>query len=297
MTQCLLCNSKMRPFIDNIQDWEYAVQWNSKLFICDRCGLVSHEPAISGDEITMLYPASYLAHSPASNSGGLYGRLKQALARRTAARISRNVPLGGTFLEIGCGNGQLLQTIASLRPDIHFVGVDIQKIDISGLDKFTFYHGQFENIEIELASIDLIYCSNLIEHVPDPVVFAKKIKQTLVPGGQLLGVTPDHLSLDRYLFGRYWAGYHYPRHTFVFNHRNILTLLQSNGFENATARGTYSFWYLSLANRFMNLPGTKKRGLGFALVTMFFLPIDLLINLFRCHGSMVFSARSPSVAE
>lgn len=291
MTDCLLCKTTMKPLIEEISDWEYGVAWDSKLVSCQSCGLVSHDPQIRSDQITLLYPSNYLAHSPASASKSLYGRLKELLARRTATKIAANVPLGGTMMEIGCGNGHLLKNIAAVRPDISLVGVDIEQIEISDLENFTFHHGQFEQVELETNSVDLIYCSNLIEHVPNPLLFASKVLKTLKENGSFLGVTPDHLSVDRYIFGRFWAGYHYPRHTYVFNHHNIKTLLSDSGFSNIKISGAYSFWYLSLANKFIKLPGTKKRGIAFALVTALFLPLDLLINLFRCHGSMTFSAR------
>lgn len=287
----------MRPFIDDIEDWEYGVEWKSKLIICDDCGLVSHDPEIRPDQISSLYPSNYLAHTPSSGSNGIYSRLKRMLAERTARKIAGHVPPNGVFLEIGCGNGHLMKVIASVRPDIRFVGVDIEQVPIDGLSNFEFYHGQFEDVDIEAHTADVIYCSNLIEHVPNPIVFASKIARTLKSDGVLLGVTPDHLSLDRYIMGKYWAGYHYPRHTFVFNHKNIVSLLERVEFESVRVKGSYSFWYLSLANRFMHLPGTRKRGISFALVTALFLPFDILVNLVRCHGSMTFFAKAPKSSD
>ena len=292
MTKCLLCGNSMEVLVEAIRDWEYGVPWNSRLVMCVNCGLVVQQPPICPEQIAELYPDNYLAHSPASTSTSLYGRLKSLLALRSAKNIVRHVPSGGTLLEIGCGNGHLLRTISGLRPDIRLVGVDIKKVEMSDLPNFVFHHGQFENSDIPENSIDVVYCSNLIEHVPDPVLFAEKIHSSLRAGGVLIGVTPDHLSIDRYLFGRFWAGYHYPRHTFLFNHQNIRYLLTQAGFQNIEVHGSYSFWYLSLANRFVELPGTKKRGVAFALVTALFLPLDLLINLFMCHGSMTFTAVS-----
>lgn len=293
MTECVLCLQEMIQLRSDVQDWEYGVPWNSALTICSNCGLVSQDPPVTAEQIPDLYPDNYLAHSPASASTSIYGQLKEFLARRTARKIASHVPIGGTMLEIGCGNGHLLKRIATVRPDIRFIGVDIEDTAISGLNNFTFYHGQFETVEIENNCIDLVYCSNLIEHVPDPLLFSRKIYDRLKQDGVILGVTPDHLSLDRALFGKYWAGYHYPRHTFIFNHRNIVRLLQQAGFPEVRVSGAYSFWYLSLANRFQELPGTKRRGLLFALITAAFLPLDIVINLFRCHGSMTFIARAP----
>ena len=295
MPTCMLCDMPMKLYIDNMRDWEYGIDKISNLVICSKCGLVGQDPEITSEEIPSLYPSNYLAHTPAPTSVGIYGLLKAWLANRTARKIVANVPSNGVCLEIGCGNGHLMQTISKIRPDIRFIGVDIKKVKIANLPKFTFLHGQFEDVAIDNSSIDLVYCSNLIEHVPVPTVFATKIKAVLKPGGSLLGVTPDHLSFDRYLFGKYWAGYHYPRHIFIFNHSNIITLLERSGLEAVKVAGSYSFWYLSLANRFMDLPGAKKRGIVFAAITAAFLPLDMLINLITCHGSMSFTARAPEL--
>lgn len=292
---CPNCAGELAAFINDIEDWEYGVAWRSRLVICRRCGLVRHDPPVRADEIERLYPRGYMAHTPASRSRSIYGWLKGLLGRAAARTVARHIPVGGSCLEVGCGNGSFLALLAQARPDAELAGVDIVHLGVT-LPRFTFYKGQLEQIDFHDRRFDVVYCSNLIEHVPDPFVFLRKCASLLRPGGVLYGITPDHLSLDRYLTGRYWAGYHYPRHTFVFNHSNIAEILGKCGFEGVRIRGSYSFWYLSFANRLVTLPGTKRRGLLFAAVTALFLPLDLLINLFRCHGSMKFVARRPAAA-
>jgi hypothetical protein len=101
---------------------------------------------------------------------------------------------------------------------------------------------------------------------------------------------PDHLSLDRFVFGRYWAGYHYPRHTFIFDHNNMRQILDRCGYRDVQLKGSYSFWSLSLRNIFIEGHGPRKRGLVHAAITIGMLPFDLFVNLFRCHGAMTFVA-------
>lgn len=287
---CRHCAGAVAAFIDRIEDWEYGVAWRSRLVMCRRCGLVTQDPPVRADEIERLYPRDYMAHTPASRSRSVYGRLKEVLGRRSARVVARHVPAGGSCLEVGCGNGAFLALLGEARPDVELAGVDIVDLGVA-LPRFTFYRGQLEEIDFRGRRFDAVYCSNLIEHVPDPFVFLRKCAALLRPGGVIHGVTPDHLSLDRYLMGRYWAGYHYPRHTFIFNHRNLGEILAKAGFDGVRIRGSYSFWYLSFANRLVEHPGRRKRGFLFAAVTALFLPLDLAINLFRCHGSMRFVAR------
>ena len=288
---CPHCAGKLAAFIDDIEDWEYGVPWKSRLVICSGCGLVTHDPPVRSEEIQRLYPNDYTAHTPASRTRSIYGWLKNVLGRRSARGVARHIPPGGSCLEVGCGNGAFLALLGAARPDVELAGVDIVDLGVGGIPRFSFYRGQLEQIDFGGRRFDVIYCSNLIEHVPDPFLFLGKCAALLRPGGVLYGITPDHLSLDRYLMGRYWAGYHYPRHTFLFNHRNLRPILAKCGFDTLALRGSHGFWYLSFANRLLHLPGTRKRGLAFAAVSALFLPFDLLVNLFRCHGSMKFVAR------
>lgn len=291
---CRNCGRDLAAFIDEIQDWEYGVEWHSRLVICKECGLVTHDPPVRAEQIEQLYPKGYMAHTPASRSRSIYGWLKSVLGRLSARGVARYIPPGGGCLEVGCGNASFLSLLGEARPDVDLAGVDIVDLGVAGIPRFSFYKGQLEEIDFGQRRFDVIYCSNLIEHVPDPFLFLRKCAAILRPAGVIYGITPNHLSVDRYLLGRYWAGYHYPRHTFVFNHENIRQILAKCGFETVAIKGSYGFWFLSFANRLVDLPGTKKRGLLFAGVTALFLPFDLLVNLFRCHGSMKFVARLPS---
>jgi SAM-dependent methyltransferase len=299
MSACVLCapgaapdaRRSLAPLVKDIKDYEYGVPWRSELWACTRCGLVMQQPRVAAADVPKLYPRAYLAHSGGSRGRGVYGWLKSILVRREARQLARHVPHRGRVIEVGCGNGKFLSVLHEVRPDIGLAGVDIEDLGIADLPGLTFHHGQLEEVEIEPSAFDAVYCSNLIEHVPDPPAFLAKCREVLKPGGVIVGITPDHLSLDRYVFGRYWAGYHYPRHIFVFNHRNIRAVLEHAGFEVVRIEGAHAYWYLSLANLVFELPGRRKRGLAFALITGLFAPLDLLINRFRVHGSMTFIGR------
>ncbi len=65
---CRNCGRELERFIDDIRDWEYGVEWRSRLVICRACGLVTHEPPVRAADIVHLYPQGYMAHSPASRS-------------------------------------------------------------------------------------------------------------------------------------------------------------------------------------------------------------------------------------
>jgi len=123
---CILCGKTPESLHTDIQDYEYGVPFDSALVICKHCGLVTHQPPIRAQQIPSLYPSTYLAHSDASTQKSIYGFLKSILAKQAVKKITSHVPEGGTFLEVGCGNGHLLRHISSLRNDIRLMGVDIE---------------------------------------------------------------------------------------------------------------------------------------------------------------------------
>lgn len=284
----------MRPFIRGIEDYQYEVRWRSDLSRCPRCGLVSQDPPVQPHQIASLYPANYSYHGTQAHEARIHVALQKKLVRRAGLTLASCLPAGGTLLEVGCGDGRVLQEIAAIRPDVQLVGVDIQEVHHPPIPHYTFHQGQLESVVLEPGSADVVYCSRLLEHVADPAMFLSACRRILKPGGLLRGVTPDHRSVDRFVFGKYWGGYHYPRHTFVFDHRNLRALLTQAGFVAVHIRGSYGWWYQSLANRFLSPPARRERGVAFVGVTAFFLPFDVLVNLFSIHGSMTFDATLPT---
>lgn len=171
MSACIVCGGSLEAFTDRVRDWEYGVDWSSSLVRCVSCALVTHSPPVKASDIAGLYPDNYLAHSAASGGGGVYGWLKQRLADRSTKAIDRYLPGGATMLEVGSGNGHFLAQVARQRPDVQLIGVDISDPGHLDIPNYRFLHGQLHEVELEPGSIDLIYCSNLIEHVADPIEF------------------------------------------------------------------------------------------------------------------------------
>ncbi|MEM6990958.1 MAG: class I SAM-dependent methyltransferase [Myxococcota bacterium] len=288
--ECLNCQAPLSSLYDDIRDFEYGVAWESRLVICPECGLVTHSPNIEVEQIGLLYPSNYHAYTGGSGGRGLYWKLRKALAQFTLRGLISVLPPEGRFLEVGCGNGSFLRLLAEARPDLELHGVDIVDTEIRDIPNFTFHKGMLEDADLEPDAFDTVYFNNLIEHVANPFVFLERCREILGSGGMVYGNTPDHLSLDRYLFRRHWAGYHYPRHTYVFDHHNFRQILEKVGFTGIKLKGSYAFWSLSLRNMLAEGHGPKKRGLSHAAITLAMLPLDLVVNLFRCHGAMTFSA-------
>lgn len=296
-TECTLCSNhyneqklSMSLFIDDIYDFEYGVQVNRNLYRCDECGLVSIYPRFNSSDLESLYPEKYGAYQTKSSSKSIFSFIKKILNVYEVKKVTQHIPNNGTLLEVGCGNGLFLEEVHKIRPDIKLIGFDIKDSKHINRNYIDFHLGEFEYFNEINFECDLIYFSNLIEHVIDPQIFIQKCKNSLKEKGKIFGITPCHDSIDRIIFGKYWGGYHFPRHINIFNSTNLPRLFKICGFKQTSIYGTYGFWYVSLANRLIKLNGYKKRGILFFMCSIFFLPFDFIINLFRISGSMTFIA-------
>jgi SAM-dependent methyltransferase len=295
---CIICSNKdknilntMEPYILHIKDYEYGIVEDRALYKCNLCELISIMPCFKSEDLLKLYPKKYSSYSNKSNSNSLFSLIKKLINNIEVRRVINLIPYNGTIIEVGCGNGLFLEAIRNSRPDIKLIGFDIVETEYLNKDIIEFHIGEFENYINDINECDLIYFSNLIEHVIDPKIFLDKCNSLLKVDGKIYGVTPSHNSIDRKIFKRFWGGYHYPRHTNIFDEINILTLLDNSNFESIKISGSYGFWYVSIANVFFNLNGFKKRGFLFAICSLIFLPLDMFINLFCVTGSMTFIGR------
>jgi len=215
-----------------------------------------------------------------------------------AKRVVKYIGKSGNILDIGCANGAFLKSVRGLGEynlyglDIKDTGIDFKK------ESITFRKVAFEDMLYPYDYFNAIVLDNLIEHVPNPSIFLKKVLKVLKPGGYVFGTTPNFNSIDRIMFGKYWGGFHMPRHIYIFNHGNLEVLLRKTGFEKVRFPVTLNAgsWAVGVQNYCRrNKPRQKKyrRSLYFPIIGIGFAPIAFIGSMFNINGVMDFIARKP----
>lgn len=118
-----------------------------------------------------------------------------------------HLPPRGTVIDLGCGDGHDLRTLAAMASGvpIRFVGLDAseQAVATARVRSATESRLQFEayhlgsSLPFADASVDVVYSSNLLECLADPTTFAREIARILHPAGQ---VVVSHWDWDSQIF-------------------------------------------------------------------------------------------------
>jgi trans-aconitate methyltransferase len=125
--------------------------------------------------------------------GGHLGRRRRQLVER---ELEAHVTDGATVLEIGCGPGALLAEIAGERPELDFLGVDVESRMIEHARKA---HAG-ENVTYELVDLgeespsfeaDFAFSIDLLHHVHDLPPFLAGVHSVLRPGATWLVIEPN----------------------------------------------------------------------------------------------------------
>lgn len=110
-----------------------------------------------------------------------------------------------SLLDVGCGNGELLRLIDARYPGRRLTGVDLSAVVVEDNARrgphMTF---AVRNVEVEAlpGPVDVVVCSEVIEHLGEPRAALAHIKDALVPGGHAIVTTPSgHVHQTERHFG------------------------------------------------------------------------------------------------
>ncbi|WP_439815559.1 class I SAM-dependent methyltransferase [Zavarzinia sp. CC-PAN008] len=197
---------------------------------CAACGFAFVDPMPGTEVIAALYDDAY-----DGASSGYFAKAGAKLARaRGRLRQLRRHVRSGRFLDVGANAG--FMTAAAAEAGFEAVGVEPDAVSVryarENFPKARFLQGLLGDVAADLGGpFDLVYCSEVIEHTPDPNGFVEQLRAVMKPGAVLFLTTPDlgHWRRPRDLMR--WDAFCPPSHLLYFSGRNLVLLLERHGFQ------------------------------------------------------------------
>lgn len=193
---CPACDCTMRPWlnmpIDAKKDAETPY---AKTVRCDGCGLGAIDPLPAEADVAALYDlATYYTHGeshirevPPRTLDKVLVRLAWQVDRATpfdVDEIAARLPAGGSVLDMGCGDAELLKAFADLGFDVVGVDPDGRSRALAAARGITVLNGTAERPPTALkGGYDLIVMSHSLEHCREPAVAIANIAALLSPTG------------------------------------------------------------------------------------------------------------------
>ncbi len=196
---------------------------------CVACGLYFLDPMPTAQDLSAIYDDydatdKYLAKY----------RKKILTATYKQKLVGRHLPKDAkTFLDIGCNIGAVCE--AARRLGYESMGIDLDEPTLKlarelapncRFQRLTSYElaGQGENF-------DLVFCTEVLEHVPEAHEFAASFRQLVKSGGILYLTTPDagHWRVPKDFIT--WNEVKPPQHLTWYSRQTLVRLLQEHGFD------------------------------------------------------------------
>ena len=122
-------------------------------------------------------------------------------------------PSLSSLIDVGCGNGFLLNLIHEKFPHVKLYGFDIKNKNTVDAKNFEYFQGNIDNLPFQAQQFDIVICSHVLEHLINIHQCVSELKK--ITKQKLLVVTP----CQRYFF------YTLDEHIHFFEYKEKLTQL------------------------------------------------------------------------
>ena len=242
---CTICSSENCKPIKTVKDSNHFIDGSWQLVKCSDCGVYFLSDPPDEKSIGRYYPKNeYYTHRIPSDSSRLlrtvydhfYGvkrtlssYLVYSLLKSRVNMFPRKVAGKKNYLlDVGCGNGLLLQRFSRYGFECKGYDVDNSALDCAREMGFDVSDGDLYEIKYE-QKFDVIILNQVLEHVHDPQKLVKHLKGLLADSGQLIISVPNSACLDFSILMDSWKSFQAPTHLHHFNKKSLDYLLTDNG--------------------------------------------------------------------
>ncbi len=259
-TSCPVCKSE--TIGEQLSAKDHTVsQKEFSIWQCNACTARFTQDVPEQNAIADYYAsADYISHSDTKK--GFINSLYHLVRKRTLNSKRRLVinevgMLKGDILDIGCGTGAFLHTMAAagwaingLEPDASARNKAVELYDIHPQEPGKLF-------ELKPGSYHAITMWHVLEHVHELHAYIKQMGELLTPNGKLFIAVPNYTSYDAGVYAEHWAAWDVPRHLYHFSPQSMQQLLTTYNLKLITCKPMWfdSFYVSMLSEKNKNGKG------------------------------------------
>ncbi|NVJ54175.1 MAG: class I SAM-dependent methyltransferase [Campylobacteraceae bacterium] len=224
--KCIACDCRNIYFIFNKDGFEFSK--------CNSCKTVFVSSRPNDFQLKWWYTHSKSQLHSVKILESTQDARKALYERRVDLFLDRIDKEVKTFLEIGPGNGQLLEIIKNKINGSYVKGIDLNPNAVDACNK--------KGIDCDVVDIndmagkinekyDAIMAFEVLEHLPNVKKSIKNVSETLNEGGIFYGTLPNYQGYDFLEIGQVYRNLFAPTHLNYFNPKSLEILLKKNGFK------------------------------------------------------------------
>jgi len=306
LTECPTCGTPSLIPYAQIAAQMHPTRKKYQFDRCTSCQLIMLNPRPNMDEMYHYYGSHYLPYRGA-DAWGKYRRLvdfdQQLLDKRRKSILSKFGQLNNTstLLDVGCGKPTFLHSVQS-STGARCIGVDFsdhgwsdQPDNFTNLNLIVSAPHQFSPNQ----KLDFITMWHFLEHDYTPAQTLRHMASLSKPETVLIVEVPNFESASRRKYGNQWAGWHTPRHTFLYSPHNLRLLLQNSGWEvkdlklSGTLSNVLLYWMSEMEKKQIDWSGSMDQYFWGLMKEQGKIFIKTLLNTSASHGIMM-AVASPS---
>lgn len=306
---CSLCCIKNDEVVLAGCDLLHNLPGEFKVVKCKCCGLMRTNPRPTPESIGGFYPDNYgpylgtQVHPAKEKRNSHVKNLLKSLASLLNFNTQCLPPLAPTrMLEVGCASGAFLHTMACRGWQVQGIEFSKKAAEAASQLGYQVHAGSLETAPTPEEPFDLIVGWMVLEHLHDPILGLKKLREWAKPNSWLVLSVPNAGSLEFRFFKEKWYALQLPTHLHHFTPETLEKVLDASGWKlqkvhhqrvlsNLIASAGYllhSKGFIKLGQKFIDFP-ERARWHHYALY-----PIAWMLSLFGQTGRMTIWAQVKS---
>lgn len=247
-TRCPICGtpaSRLTPWLEIPIDVKTGQPIETgRLVWCANCDVGLMARRMTPEEVRVSYDmAAYYTHGRShfpDVAAGLADRILVKLAwlgdrgrMMDADWLLSLQPGARRILDIGCGGGDFVATLAGPGRELHGVDPDPKAREMAATRGVAVEEGTAEMIPpaTRSQSYDVILMTHVLEHCADPGLALRNVRSLLAPGGGFYCEVPNCAALHFQTYSEISEMLDVPRHVHFFTPRSLGRLMEQAGFE------------------------------------------------------------------